>query len=195
MEIDTVRAHIKDMLESRGDDVSFIEEHGDVVETSRYYSEIIELGTDKTTLFFVLSKEMLKKWRQQEESPAKMVETYKTKNFLLILSDSPSPAAMHSLTAWDKELQALGGMLQVFFMKELMYNPMKHELVPKHERLSEAEAKSMMEQYLVKSKAQLPIISRNDPIARRLGLRHGDIVKITRYNDTSGVYYYYRCCV
>lgn len=195
MEIDIVRAHMKDMLESRGDDVSYIEEHGDVVEASRYYSEIIELGTDKTTVFFVLSKELLKKWRQQEESPAKMVETYKTRNFLLILSDSPSPAAMHSLTGWDKDLQALGGMLQVFFMKELMYNPMKHELVPKHEKLSEADVKSMMEQYLVKSKAQLPIISRNDPIARRLGLRHGDIVKITRYNDTSGVYYYYRCCV
>lgn len=195
MEIDTVRSHIKDMLESRGDDVSYIEEHGDVVETSRYYSEIIELGTDQTTVFFVLSKELLKKWRQQEEAPSKMVDTYKTKNFLLILTDSPSPAAMHSLTAWDKELQGLGGMLQVFFLKELMYNPMKHELVPKHEKLSEAESKAMMEQYLVKSKAQLPIISRNDPIARRLGLRHGDIVKITRYNDTSGVYYYYRCCV
>lgn len=195
MEIDIVRTHLKDMLESRGDDVSYIEEHGDVVETSRYYSEIIELSTDKTTVFFILSKEMLKKWRQQEESPAKMVESYKTKNFLLILSDTPSPAAMHSLTAWDKDLQAMGGMLQVFFMKELMYNPMKHELVPKHEKLSDADAKVMMEQYLIKSKAQLPIISRNDPIARRLGLRHGDIVKITRYNDTSGVYYYYRCCV
>ena len=195
MEIDTIRSHLKDMLESRGDDVSYIEEHGDVVETSRYYSELIELGTDKTTVFFVLSKELLKKWRQQEESPEKMVDTYKTKNFILILSDSPSPAAMHSLTAWDKELQAQGGMLQVFFTKELMYNPMKHELVPKHEKLSEAETKAMMEQYLVKSKAQLPIISRNDPIARRLGLRHGDVVKITRYNDTSGLYYYYRCCV
>lgn len=195
MEIDTIRAHLKDMLEARGDDVSYIEEHGDAVETSRYYSEIIELGTDKTTVFFVLSKEMLKKWRQQEESPAKMMETYGTKNFLLILSDSPSPAAMHSLTTWDKELQAQGGMLQVFFTKELMYNPMKHELVPLHEKLSDADAKAMMEQYLVKSKAQLPIISRNDPIARRLGLRHGDIVRITRYNDTSGVYYYYRCCV
>jgi DNA-directed RNA polymerase I, II, and III subunit RPABC1 len=195
MEIDTIRAHLKEMLESRGDDVSYIEEHGDVVETSRYYSELIELGTDNTTVFFVLSKELLKKWRQQEESPEKMVDTYKTKNFILILSDSPSPAAMHSLTAWDKELQAQGGMLQVFFTKELMYNPMKHELVPKHEKLSEADTKAMMEQYLVKSKAQLPIISRNDPIARRLGLRHGDVVKITRYNDTSGVYYYYRCCV
>lgn len=195
MEIDTIRAHLKDMLESRGDDVSYIEEHGDAVEPSRYYSEVIELSTDKTTVFFILSKELLKKWRQQEEAPAKMMDTYKTTNFILILSDSPSPAAMHSLTAWDKELQAQGGMLQVFFTKELMYNPMKHELVPKHEKLSEVDAKAMMEQYLVKSKAQLPIISRNDPIARRLGLRHGDIVRITRYNDTSGVYYYYRCCV
>ena len=195
MEIDIIRAHLKDMLESRGDDVSYIEEHGDAVETSRYYSEIIELSTDRTTVFFVLSKDLLKKWRQQEETPQKMVETYKTKNYILILMDSPSAAAMNTLTAWDKEIQSVGGMLQIFFTKELMFNPMKHELVPKHERLSDEEAKTMMELYLVKSKAQLPIISRNDPIARRLGLRHGDIVKITRYNDTSGVYFYYRCCV
>ena len=102
---------------------------------------------------------------------------------------------MNHLVAWDKELQAMGGMLQVFYMKELMYNPLKHVLVPRHEKLTETEAKEMMEQYLIKHKAQLPIISRNDPIARRLGLRTGDIVRITRYNDTSGMYYYYRCCV
>lgn len=195
MEIDIIRTHLKEMLESRGDDVSYIEEHGDAVEVSKYYSEIIQLDTNNTTIFFLLSKDLLKKWKQQEESVEKMVKTYKTKNFILILMDPPSPAAMHNLTAWDKDLQATGGMLQVFFTKELMYNPMKHELVPKHEKLTEEEAKDMMEQYLVKHKSQLPNISRNDPIARRLGLRHGDIVRITRFNDTSGLYYYYRCCV
>lgn len=195
MEIDIIRSHLKDMLEARGDDVSYIEEHGDAVETSRYYSEIIILNTDATTVYFALSKDILKKWRQQEESPEKMVRTHTTKNFILILADPPSPAAMHNLTAWDKDLQAMGGMLQVFFTKELMYNPMKHELVPKHVKLTDEEAKKVMERYLAKHKSQLPIISKNDPIARRLGLRHGDIVDITRYNDTSGEYHYYRCCV
>lgn len=195
MEIEVIRAHIKDMLESRGEDVSYIEEHGDAVEPSRYYSEPIVLNTDRTTVFFAMSKDILKVWKTQEDSVEKMMETHKTKNYILVLTDTPSSAFMHHLTAWDKELQAQGGMLQIFYAKELMYNPMKHELVPLHEKLPEEDAKEVMEQYLVKHKAQMPIISRNDPIARRLGLRHGDIVRITRYNDTSGMYYYYRCCV
>ena len=32
MEIEVIRAHIKDMLEARGDDVTYIEEHGDAVD-------------------------------------------------------------------------------------------------------------------------------------------------------------------
>ena len=40
------------------------------------------------------------------------------------------------------------------------------------------------------------IIDKNtDIIAKWLGLKQGDIVKIDRYNPNSGVYYYYRCCI
>jgi DNA-directed RNA polymerase I, II, and III subunit RPABC1 len=80
-------------------------------------------------------------------------------------------------------------------MKELMYNPLKHSLVPPHEKISEEESKEILVKYLIKTKSQMPVISRNDVIARWLGLRHGDIVKITRYNESSGIYYYYRCCM
>lgn len=195
MEIETIRRNLKDMLEARGDDVSYIEEHGDAVEVSRYYSEVIILDTDKTTVFFALSKEKFKEWKQEETSES-MIEKYHTKNFILVVMDGQiSPAVLTQLQARDKALQAEGGCLQIFTTKELMYNPLKHVLVPKHEKISEEEAKNIMEIYMVKHRSQLPIISRNDIIARWLGLKHGDIVRITRYNDTSGVYYYYRCCV
>ena len=194
-EIHTIRAHLKDMLDARGEDVSYIEEHGDAVETSRYYSELIVLDTNKTTIFFALTKKVLTEWKQQEESAEAMIETYKTKNFILILTDTPWSPMMQYIDARDKALQVHGGMLQVFYAKELMYNPLRHELVPPHEKLTEEEAKELMEMYMVKHRTQMPIISRNDAIARRLGLRHGDIVRITRHNDTSGTYYYYRCCV
>lgn len=198
MEIETIRRNLKDMLEARGDDVTFIEEHGDVVEVSRYYSEIIVLDTDRTTVFFVLSKDKFKEWkgRPEHDNAESMVDAYKMKNFLLILVEGHvSPAVLTQLQARDKALQALGGCLQIFYTKELMYNPLKHVLVPKHEKMSEEDVKEMMDAYMVKHRSQLPIISRNDVIARWLGLKHGDIVRITRHNDTSGIYYYYRCCV
>ena len=196
MEIDIIRANIKDMLEARGDDVSYIEEHGDVVERQRYYNELIQLGTDKTTIIFALSKELLKEWKSQESTPEEMFETYNTKEFIVVITDQPSSALMHQLQEKDKQLQSKGGLLQIFYTKDLLYNPLKHVLVPKHEKLTPAEGKQVMEDYNIKHKSKMPVISKNeDVIAKWLGLRHGDIVRITRYNETSGTYYYYRVCL
>ena len=208
MEIDIIRAHVKDMLEARGDDVCYIEEHGDAVETAKYYSEPITLDTDKTTVFFALTKDILKKltgeWKSDDtrKSHEILLEMYKGyKQFILIVAEPPSSVTMTKLMEIDKGLAGLaglpggGGGFQIFNTKELLYNPLKHVLVPLHERLSEAEAKKIMDVYMVKQKINMPIISRNDVIARWLGLRQGDIVRITRHNETSGIYYYYRCCV
>lgn len=194
MEIDIIRYNIKEMLTARGDDTSYIIEHGDAVEVQRYYNELIVLDTNNTTVFFALHKDILKEWKQQDESPEEMIEKYKTKYFILVLSDQPSSAMLGYIATRDKGLQELGGLLQVFYTKELMYNPLKHALVPEHTKLSEAETQEVLELYLAK-KTQLPIIFKTDIIARWLGLRHNDTVKITRHSETSGEYFYYRTCV
>jgi len=195
-EIDIIRANLKDMLDARGEDVSYIEEHGDAVDKSRYYNEIIKLDTDKTTVFFLLNKELVKQWKEEEKTPEDMVETYKMSNFILILSETPSPAMMHYLQDRDKILQqSMQGHLQIFYKHELKYNPLKHELTPKHEKISKEEGEKLMKDYLIKHKTQMPLILKTDIVSRWLGLKHGDIVRITRYNETSGTYYYYRCCM
>lgn len=197
-DIDIVRAHIREMLEIRGDDVSYIEEHGDAVARPRYYTEFIELSTDKTTVMFALTKEVLKEVAKEfkETDVTELIRTFNnTPNFIIVVIDPPSSASNNLFIAKDKELSAIGGMLQIFQLRELMYNPSKHELVPKHEKLSDADAKEIMETYMIKTKMQMPFIHRSDKMARWLGLRQGDIVKITRYNETSGEYYYYRCCM
>jgi len=195
MEISIIRENLKDMLDARGDDVTYIEEHGDAVDSGRYYNELIILDTDRTVVFFALSKEVLKEWKTKDEHETHetMLAFYKKPIFMLILTDPPSSAMMHQLQARDKALQASNGSLQIFYTKELLYNPMKHVLVPPQEKMSEDDAKEILTLYSIKHKTQMPIISRNDIIARWLGLRHGDIVKTTRYTETSGTYYYYRC--
>ena len=86
-------------------------------------------------------------------------------------------------------------MLQYFQIKDLLFNPTKHHYVPPHRKLSTEESKEIMDKYLIKSKLQLPIILHTDVIAKWLGLKQGDIVEITRYNENSGKCYYYRCCI
>lgn len=95
-----------------------------------------------------------------------------------------------------KQINALDIDMQIFLLKELQFNITKHELVPKHEVINNPEeVKSIMEMLSLKSKNQLPIILKTDPMARWLNLRSGDIVRISRPSPTSGYYVAYRCCV
>jgi DNA-directed RNA polymerase subunit H len=66
-----------------------------------------------------------------------------------------------------------------------------HILVPKHEILSAEEAQKILDTFHIKSH-QLPYIFSLDPAIRELGAKPGDIIKITRKSDVSGVVFYYR---
>jgi DNA-directed RNA polymerase subunit H (RpoH/RPB5) len=201
-DIETILVHLAEMLEMRGDDVELFMEHGNDVITQdpvRFMdsTEYVILDTDKTTVVFALTKECARKlfnttWKDMT-TREKIQEKFIHPNILIILSEMPISSHISNLQQKEKLLES--GHIQVFLKSELMYNPSKHELVPKHEKLTESEAKQVMDKYNIRTKSQLPSILKTDVMARWLGLRPGDIVKITRYNDTSGEYYYYRCCV
>jgi DNA-directed RNA polymerase subunit H (RpoH/RPB5) len=198
MEVDRILTHLAEMLEARGEDISEFVEHADAVPRARYYSERIVLNTPETTLFFVFKKELMKELTREfkdHETPAEFLAAYKSKNIILVATEPPSPAVQNTLQGYDRSFGPLGGSLQLFLKRELLYNPSRHELVPKHTKLTTPEIEALKERYMLKSKLQLPHIHRNDVMAKWLGLRHGDVVRITRYNDTSGEYDYYRYCV
>jgi DNA-directed RNA polymerase subunit H (RpoH/RPB5) len=69
-----------------------------------------------------------------------------------------------------------------------------HELVPKHEVLTEEEKKEVLERYKV-SEFQLPKILASDPAARVIGAKVGDVIKITRESLTAGKTIAYRLVV
>ncbi len=95
-----------------------------------------------------------------------------------------------------KMLASLKLNLQLFDIKILQFNISRHELVPKHEVVrDDAVVKDIVAQYSLKSKFQLPIILKTDAMAKYLGLKNGDVIKITRVSPTAGEYVVYRCCV
>lgn len=69
-----------------------------------------------------------------------------------------------------------------------------HELVPKHEVLSSKNAEKVLESYGIKS-SQLPKIRTDDPVAKGIKAKKGDIIKITRKSATAGEAVYYRITI
>ncbi len=67
----------------------------------------------------------------------------------------------------------------------------KHELVPKHSKLTEKERKELFEKYAI-DMPNLPRIYKSDPAILNLDVKEGDIVKISRKSPTAGETVFYR---
>ena len=78
--------------------------------------------------------------------------------------------------------------------KQKVIDITKHELVPKHELLSDGEKKELLKKLGV-GLSDLPKIRINDPAIRHLNPKVGDIVRIIRKSPTAGIYIYYRVVV
>jgi len=195
--------HLREMLEARGDDLKdFPTDVEDDDELNEIRSTNKKFETDRTAVFFALTKELMtskdkKSVMAQLKNPEEFIAAHGAKTFILVFGDTPASPVLQVIQDRNRDLAELGGgaALQYFTLAELQYNPSKHVLVPKHEKLTDAEAKQLIQTYQLRSKSQLPVILKTDIMARWLGLKHGEIVRITRINENSGVYYYYRCCV
>ena len=70
-------------------------------------------------------------------------------------------------------------------IKKRVFNLFDHELVPKHEILSNTEIKDLLEKFHIKP-YQLPYIRTSDPVVKWIGAQQGDILKISRKSLTAG---------
>ena len=68
------------------------------------------------------------------------------------------------------------------------------DLVPKHDVLSEEEAKKIFEKYGATADV-MPKISSSDPAIAELKPNVGDLIKITRKNPLMGEYHHYRVVI
>jgi len=93
---------------------------------------------------------------------------------------------------WDQD----GIFIAIMTLDRLQYNILEHSFVPKHTILSDTETEEMMKRYNIMDVKQLPSISRYDPVSVAIGMRPGQVCKITRSSKTAINSTFYRyCCV
>lgn len=69
-----------------------------------------------------------------------------------------------------------------------------HFLIPKHELLTKEESSQVTARFNA-SASQFPYIQATDAIAKEIGAKPGDMVRITRTSETAGTSIYYRYVV
>jgi DNA-directed RNA polymerase I, II, and III subunit RPABC1 len=120
---------------------------------------------------------------------AKYIITNQYKTGIMVTHVPLSPAARKSLASVESLAK-----IECFLEDDLLVNITHHELVPKHIVLSRDEKTALLKRYRLKE-TQLPRMLQKDPVARYLGLRRGQVVKIIRTSETAGRYASYRLCV
>lgn len=114
------------------------------------------------------------------------VENYKDSKKIIVVKEINKRVLQHA--------KDINSNLEVFMEKELMINLIDHELVPKHKVLSKEKGEEVLKSYIAKKK-NMPKILSNDPVSRYYGVKPGDIFRIVRPSEKSGLVPTYRLVV
>jgi len=82
----------------------------------------------------------------------------------------------------------------IFDIRDFQFNKLKHSLVPKHIPIRDIYLIEKIIKECNAIKSQMPVIWKNDPIAKIIRLTPGNICKIIRHTPEAGVIVYYRIC-
>jgi len=110
---------------------------------------------------------------------------------LLVNDNVSSDSLTETINNFQKKQKKF---IQIFNIESLMFNITQHILVPHHEIMNQTETANIMSKYNIQNLLQLPLILQSDPVAKFIGAKRGDIVKITKPSETAGEYVNYRLC-
>jgi DNA-directed RNA polymerase I, II, and III subunit RPABC1 len=203
-EIYKMRFTIKEMIEDRGFP-------GESINTSLSKDELKVLVDDfvnNDTVFDVLVENEKRKLyvkcfyninpersdmilTRVNELIMRMNEMDKRDDIIFIICDPSLEKLTESMKEWSKKQENNS----LFHYKHLIYNFSRHEMVPKHIKLTRTEANKVKTEYRLQSMIQFPGIEKMDAMARYLGLRRGDLVRIERATREGFLHVVYRVCL
>ena len=116
----------------------------------------------------------------------------KNDNLVIITKDEPND----TLTQQIKQLWETEKIFVIVYpIKRLQFNILLHSKVPSHQILSPSEREKFVKEYNITMDAQIPEISRFDPVSLAIGIRPGQVCKIIRPSKTAITSNFYRLCI
>ncbi len=86
-------------------------------------------------------------------------------------------------------------LFQVFEIRRLQFDITTHRKFPPHRIISKDELSTLQKKFnIVDPKKHLPWIDSEDPGAKWIGARNGDVIEIQRYSESAGATTYHRYC-
>lgn len=107
-----------------------------------------------------------------------MMRTRNIDHAIVIIEDSVTHHTKNTLRMGKQD----GLLIEVFTLQEMQFNVSHHKWVPKHQICSPEEKKKIMKTYAA-DRHQIPNIKTSDAMARYLGIRKGQMVRIIRDSD------------
>lgn len=174
---------VKEMLADRGVEAVGLDAYSDaeiVALCKHEHIFVLEANEDLRVLFYLHNKFKINEMRRFLTEKKKHIVILKEK--------------INNLNA--RGIRDQNSNVEIFMLKDLLFNVSRHELVPKHEVIFDPnEVERIMRMYDLKYKSQMPIILRTDPMCRYLDMKSGELVRITRTSVAAGETHVYRVCV
>ena len=177
---------VKQMLADRGVGLGELESIGDdEIRSLASRLDFFHLRAEDRDIVVISRK--LK--NQDLQKAAATLDEDRRDKAIVIVAEKPASFNVRSVQA------NYGANAEIFTLAELQFNVSRHSLVPKHIKMTDRDIKDLLERYMLLSKYSLPAISVADPMAKYLGLRIGDVVKILRPSQSAGESVAYRHCI
>lgn len=186
---------LREYLIERGDD-------GTVQALSQMLAQeskdtVIDSGDGKTRVVFNLAAPY--KIESSSGVPSPIQNAPPTiQHFIIVINDENQKKKLFSeknfiMKFVEKEMKKT---IEFFDVSDLRFNVLKHYLVPKHEVVrNKPDVQAVLDAHGLRTSTHLPLILNSDPVARAIGARPGDLVKVTRFTKTAGEHIVYRSCV
>jgi DNA-directed RNA polymerase subunit H (RpoH/RPB5) len=194
-----------EMFEYRGYDAStykqFTKEELQVLMNNNELNMLVEHKTQDRTLYvhyLELSNNTVNTKQIKTVLETLDVESNKSvikKNTDTVIFVFPDVVSDTSKKLGNEFFDNTGIYIQMFCIKNLMFNVLKHDMVPIHTIMSNEDyVKKVKIPHKIIKPSVLPPILRTDPAAMFIGLKPKEICEVLRPSETAGLSSYYRYC-